>query len=45
VQIEGEVIRYARAANPLDELADHAVAEYRRGQTRSLRTIADERGK
>jgi antitoxin PrlF len=43
VQIEGEVIRYARAANPLDELADHAEAEYRQGRTRSLRAVSDER--
>ena len=44
VQIEGEVIRYARAENPLDTLAERAVADYRKGRTRSLKTIADERG-
>ena len=34
------VLHYAKAENPFDGLARHAVAEYRAGRTRSLQEIA-----
>ena len=45
VQVEDTgVIRYARAENPFDLLAEHAIREYRAGRTRDLREIADDGG-
>ncbi len=41
---ESGVLRYARAENPFDILADHALMEYRAGRTRNLRDIAAEEG-
>ena len=36
------VLRFAKATNPFDILAEHAVNEWRLGRTRSLRTFAAE---
>jgi AbrB family looped-hinge helix DNA binding protein len=45
IQVEETgVIRYARAENPFDLLAEHAIREYRAGRTRDLREIAAEEG-
>lgn len=41
---EPGVLRYARAENPFDALADHALREYKAGRTRDLREIAAEEG-
>jgi len=41
---EEGVIHYAKAENPFDGLARHAIQEYRAGRTRSLRDIAREEG-
>ncbi len=38
------VLHYAKAENPFDGLARHAVAEYQAGRTRSLQEIAQEEG-
>ena len=43
LQSEGRVLRYAKAANPFDELADYALEQYRRGETKGLRRFAGER--
>lgn len=40
VKRDGEMLRYAKAENPFDLLAEHAIAEYRAGRTRSLREFA-----
>jgi AbrB family looped-hinge helix DNA binding protein len=43
VQVEDSgVLRYARAQNPFDRLAEHAIREHRAGRTRGLRVIAQE---
>jgi AbrB family looped-hinge helix DNA binding protein len=39
--VRGE-LRFAKAENPLDILAEHALAEYRAGRTKSLRDFATE---
>ena len=39
---ERGVLRFAKAENPFDLLAEHALAEYRAGRTKSLRDFADE---
>jgi len=39
-----DVLRYAKAANPFDLLAEAAEVEYRAGRTRNIRTIAEEMG-
>ena len=46
VQVEDDsgVLRYARAENPFDLLAEHAIREHRAGRTRGLRDIAHEEG-
>jgi AbrB family looped-hinge helix DNA binding protein len=45
IQVEETgVIRYARAENPFDLLAEHAIAEHRAGRTRGLRDIAKAEG-
>ena len=41
---DGVGIRLAKAVNPFDALADHAVAEHAAGRTRSLRAFTDEQG-
>ena len=41
---ETEVIRMAKAVNPFDVLADHAVDEYEAGRTMNLRAYAAEKG-
>jgi bifunctional DNA-binding transcriptional regulator/antitoxin component of YhaV-PrlF toxin-antitoxin module len=41
--VEG-LLHYAKAENPFDGLARHAIAEYCAGRTRSLREIAQEAG-
>jgi hypothetical protein len=38
------VIYLAKAQNPFDGLAEHAVEEYRAGRTRRLRNYAAEKG-
>jgi AbrB family looped-hinge helix DNA binding protein len=38
----GKVLRYAKAENPFDALAQHAEREYRAGRTRRLREFARE---
>ncbi len=38
------VLHYAKAENPFDGLARHAIQEYRAGWTRSLAVIAQEEG-
>jgi AbrB family looped-hinge helix DNA binding protein len=40
--MERNVLRYAKAENPFDTLAEHALAERRAGRTRSLREFAAE---
>jgi AbrB family looped-hinge helix DNA binding protein len=40
---EGSVLRLAKAANPFDALAAGAVAEWRAGQTTSLRAFSRSR--
>lgn len=43
VETEGDrVLRYAKAENPFDLLAEHAVAERAAGRTKSLRAFAAE---
>ena len=39
---ERKVLRYAKAENPFDALAEHAMAERQAGRTRSLREFAAE---
>lgn len=41
---EPGVIRIAKAQNPFDALAEHAVKEYRAGRTLPLREYAEETG-
>lgn len=41
---EHAVIHLAKAVNPFDGLAEHAVREYRAGRTRNLREYAVENG-
>ena len=42
LDIEDGVMRLAKAENPFDILAEHALAEYRAGRTKSLRDFAAE---
>lgn len=39
---ERRIIRYAKAENPFDVLAEHALTEHRAGSTRTLRDFAAE---
>ncbi len=39
-QQEGSVLRYAKAENPFDALAEQALQEHRAGRTRNLREFA-----
>lgn len=41
---ERQVLRYAKAENPFDVLAEHALREHRAGRTRGLRGFAAEHG-
>lgn len=41
---EQQVIHLAKAINPFDGLAEHAVLEYEAGRTRRLREFAAEEG-
>jgi AbrB family looped-hinge helix DNA binding protein len=41
---ESQILRLAKAINPLDALADHAEDEFRAGRTRSLRDFAKAEG-
>jgi AbrB family looped-hinge helix DNA binding protein len=41
---ETQTLHVAKAINPFDVLADHAVAEWRAGKTKSLRDFAREEG-
>jgi AbrB family looped-hinge helix DNA binding protein len=42
VEQEGKVLRYAKADNPFDLLAEHALREYEAGKTKSLRDCTTE---
>lgn len=42
VDEERGVLHFAKAENPFDLLAEHAIAEYRAGRTKSLRDFAAE---
>ena len=42
VEREGKVLRYAKAENPFDLLAEHALREHEAGRTKSLRDFAAE---
>jgi AbrB family looped-hinge helix DNA binding protein len=46
LQVEEEtgVLRYAKADNPFDILAEHAIQESRAGRTRTIQEIAEELG-
>ena len=46
VEVDGEnaVLRYAKAENPFDALARHALDEHHSGRTRGLREFAAESG-
>ncbi|MBX3071168.1 MAG: AbrB/MazE/SpoVT family DNA-binding domain-containing protein [Thermomicrobiales bacterium] len=37
-------LQLAKAFNPFDVLAEHALAEYRAGRTKNIRQIAEEMG-
>ncbi|HLZ71802.1 MAG TPA: AbrB/MazE/SpoVT family DNA-binding domain-containing protein [Dehalococcoidia bacterium] len=43
MEIEGSVLRFSRAQNPFDALAEGTAAEYRAGRTRKVHEIAGER--
>ena len=40
LQREGEVLRYAKATNPFDRLAEQAAQEYAAGETSSIDDLA-----
>jgi AbrB family looped-hinge helix DNA binding protein len=42
LEVKEGVMRLAKAENPFDILAEHAIAEYRAGRTKSLRDFAIE---
>lgn len=44
LQVEGRILRLARAENPFDALAERALEEFESGQTRSLRQVAKDLG-
>lgn len=44
VDEERGVLHFAKAENPFDVLAEHALAEYRAGRTKDLRDFAAENG-
>lgn len=41
---EDGVLRFAKVENPFDILAEHGMAEYRAGRSKSLRDFAKENG-
>ena len=41
---EGDTLQFAKVEAPFPALAEHAVGEYRAGQTRGLRDFAREKG-
>lgn len=41
---EKQTLQLAKAINPFDVLADHALAEWRAGRTKNLRDFAREEG-
>jgi AbrB family looped-hinge helix DNA binding protein len=41
---EQKVLRYAKAQNPFEALARHAIEEWRSGRTRSIHDFAAEHG-
>ncbi len=44
VRARGDTVELAKADNPFDALADHAIREQREGRTRALRELAREWG-
>ena len=44
IERKGDILQLARAENPFDGLARHALAEHDAGQTKSLRELAREQG-
>ncbi len=44
VRLRGDVLELAKAENPFDALARHAIKEYREGRTQGLRELAEEWG-
>jgi AbrB family looped-hinge helix DNA binding protein len=42
VEQEGNILRYAKADNPFDLLAEHASREFEAGRTKNLRDFAAE---
>jgi AbrB family looped-hinge helix DNA binding protein len=44
VERKGNILQFARAENPFDGLARHALEEYAAGKTRNLREITREQG-
>ncbi len=42
VRLRGETLELAKAENPFDALARHAIKEYREGRTKGLRELAKE---
>lgn len=44
VRAHGDRVELAKAGNPFDVLADHAIREHREGRTRELRQLAREWG-
>jgi AbrB family looped-hinge helix DNA binding protein len=44
LQREGEVLRYAKATNPFDMLAEQAAQQYAAGETSSIDDLAREHG-
>lgn len=42
LEAEDGVLHFAKAENPFDVLAEHAIAEYQAGRTKSLREFAAE---
>jgi bifunctional DNA-binding transcriptional regulator/antitoxin component of YhaV-PrlF toxin-antitoxin module len=44
IERKGDILQLARAENPFDGLARHAIAEHEAGGTKSLREFAREEG-
>jgi bifunctional DNA-binding transcriptional regulator/antitoxin component of YhaV-PrlF toxin-antitoxin module len=44
IERKGDILQLARAENPLDGLARHALAEHEAGRTKRLREFAREQG-
>ena len=42
LQVDGAVLRFVKAENPFDVLAEHALREHAAGRTVALRDLADE---